>query len=73
MYTEPMFYSVNDFPGANKYISNVYQSLLIVTQGRLSSILHFFSFASDITGSYEIYVNHDMWDTVFLIYQTTQV
>lgn len=57
------YFFVNDFPGANN-ISPDFMTAIIVAKGEPLSNFGFFSFASDITGNYEIYVNRDLWDTV---------
>jgi hypothetical protein len=58
------FYYVNDFAGANNIEPNLIP-VPLVTKGMSPALPSFLSFASDVTGNYEIYVNHDIFDTVY--------
>ncbi len=59
------FYSITDFPDANN-IDPVFTSVPIVTKMGFPFPFTFFSFASDITSNYEVYVNQDLFDTTFV-------
>ncbi len=63
LYT-PTFYTVNDFQGANN-IEPAMINVMLVTKGKFPYLPSFLSFASDVSGSYEIYVNQAFFDTIY--------
>lgn len=55
-------YTTANFPGSNNIYPTFLNTLIITKQG-ITFLPSYFSFASDVTGNYEIYVNQVYWDT----------
>jgi hypothetical protein len=60
-----IFYSVNDFSGANN-VDPTFSNVMIVTKQPAMPPSMFYSFASDVTGNYEVYANENPSDSVYI-------